>query len=302
MTISNNDYDLHSVMGLQKNINLSQYSSWRCGGFANYFFRPRDKNELCQFMNLYSRDCSILWLGLGSNILFRDGGVDSVVVLTAGNLSSIFWDQDNTLYAECGATCAKVAREAAKKDFGELAFLAGIPGTLGGALKMNAGAIGSEIWSFVTEVEVVDMEGRVRRLKASEYKPFYRGVDGPELQFLGAWLRLSEKIPNGIQRIKEVLAERNDSQPTGQFTCGSVFKNPVGHYAGELIEKCDLKGFRLGDIEVSKKHANFFINHGDATSREVENLIRLVKEKVNTQFSVWLEEEVQILGKEKPHE
>lgn len=302
MITTNKKHDFFSVSGMQRNIDLSKYSTWRCGGTADYFFQPQNKNKLCEFIEVYGRDYSILWLGLGSNILFRDAGVDSVGVLTAGNLSSISWGQSDLLYVQCGTPCAKIAREAARRSFGELAFLAGIPGTLGGALKMNAGAIGSEIWSFVDKVETVTTNGEIRHLSASEYKPFYRGVEGPELQFLGAWLRLSEKTPHASEKIREVLVKRSESQPTGEFTCGSVFKNPVGHYAGELIEKCDLKGFRLGDVAVSEKHANFFINHGEASSREIEGLIELVKARVRSRFGVMLEEEVRILGKEKKYE
>ncbi len=302
MTLLTNDRGaLDSVVGLKRDINLSRHSSWRCGGLANYFFQPRNKKDLADFVKTHCQSQPILWLGLGSNVLFRDGGVNAIVISTVGNLSSILWERGNMLYAQCGTPCAKIAREAALKDFGGLEFLAGIPGTLGGALKMNAGALGSEIWSFVFEVEVISSEGKVQRLRRSEYTPFYRGVDGPELQFLGAWLRLSDKVSDGEDRIKKVLAKRSASQPTGEFTCGSVFKNPNGHYAGELIEKCGLKGLRLGDIEVSRIHANFFINHGAATSREIEDLIELVKKKVSIQFNVKLEEEVQILGLEKSH-
>ena len=302
MITINKKHDFCSVSGLQMNIDLSKHSSWRCGGKANYFFQPENKNKLCEFIKVYGRDYPILWLGLGSNILFRDAGVDSVVVLTAGNLSSFSWEQPDLLYAQCGTSCAKIAREAARSNFGELSFLAGIPGTLGGALKMNAGAIGSEIWSFVEKVEVVNVDGEIRHLSASEYRPYYRGIAGPELQFLGAWLRLSQKIPDALEKIRSVLAARSVSQPTGEFTCGSVFKNPIGHYAGELIERCDLKGFRLGDVAVSEKHANFFINHGEASSRDIESLIELVKAKVRSRFGVKLEEEVQILGEEKEYE
>ena len=302
MIITNKKHDFYSISGMQRNIDLSKHSSWRCGGKADYFFQPKNKDMLCEFIKAYSRDYSILWLGLGSNILFRDAGVDSVVILTAGNLSSCSWEQPDLLYAQCGTSCAKIAREAARSDFGELAFLAGIPGTLGGALKMNAGAIGSEIWSFVDKVEVVNTDGEIRHLGASEYSPCYRGIAGPELQFLGAWLRLSQKIPAALAKIKDVLAARSASQPTGEFTCGSVFKNPAGHYAGELIERCDLKGFRIGDVAVSEKHANFFINHGEASSHEIESLIELVKAKVRKRFGLKLEEEVQILGKEKEYE
>ena len=302
MITINKKYDFYSISGLQRDINLSKHSSWRCGGNADYFFQPKNKNKLCEFIRVYSRDYSILWLGLGSNILFRDAGVDSVVVLTAGNLSSFSWEQPDLLYAQCGTSCAKIAREAARNNFGELAFLAGIPGTLGGALKMNAGAIGNEIWSFVDKVEIVNVDGEIRYLSASEYRPYYRGVAGPELQFLGAWLRLSQKIPDALEKIRSVLAARSVSQPTGEFTCGSVFKNPTGYYAGELIERCDLKGFRVGGVAVSEKHANFFINDGEASSRDIESLIDLVKVKVKGRFGVKLEEEVQILGREKKYE
>lgn len=277
---------------------MARHSSWRCGGPARHYFEPADRDDLVEFFRRRRSTEDIMWLGLGSNLLIRDGGLAQSVIATSPGLSRIEWQSDDLLYAECGVTCARLARDAAGHDRGGLEFLAGIPGTLGGALRMNAGALGSETWTFVSAVETVDGDGRVHRREAREYSARYRAVSGPECWFLGAWLRLAETAGgNGAARIREVLAARSATQPTGKASCGSVFKNPPDDFAGRLIEQCGLKGHRIGGAEVSAKHANFIVNDGSATAADIESLIEHVRDEVARQTGVELETEVQIVGR-----
>lgn len=276
---------------------LARHSTWRCGGPAAYYFEPADRADLADFIAQMDAGTELLWLGLGSNLLVRDGGVQATVIATSSHLNAMHWPAPDRLYAECGVTCARLAREAARQDRAGLEFLAGIPGTVGGALRMNAGALGSEMWSFVDSVETIDPDGRIRPRGAAEFAPRYRGVAGPASWFLGATLALPERAGGrGLERIREVLAQRSATQPTGQASCGSVFKNPPGDFAGRLIEQCGLKGHRVGGCEVSTMHANFIVNDGAAAAGDIEDLIVHVRAVVAAKTGIELETEVQIVG------
>ena len=193
--------------------------------------------------------------------------------------------------------CARLAREAAKQDWAGLEFLAGIPGTLGGALRMNAGALGGEIWRFVESVETIADDGTIRRREAAEFKAGYRLVEGPCLNFIAATLRLNESANGtGAEQIRQVLAARTATQPTGQASCGSVFTNPPGDYAGRLIESCGLKQMSRGGAKVSEIHANFIVNDGSATACDVESLIEEVRRIVRVETGIELAPEVRIIG------
>ncbi|MGR8918249.1 MAG: UDP-N-acetylmuramate dehydrogenase [Gammaproteobacteria bacterium] len=276
---------------------MGRHSSWRCGGPAAVYFEPADRDDLLAFLADGAISPPVMWLGLGSNLLVRDGGLERTVIATAPGLTHYRWESDTVLYAECGVTCARLAREGARRDRAGLEFLAGIPGTLGGALAMNAGALGAEIWSFVRAVETVDAHGVVRRHESAAFEPRYRGVSGPETWFLAAWLELPASAGGqGPERIRAALARRSATQPTGQATCGSVFKNPPGDYAGRLIEQCGLKGRRVGRAEVSPVHANFIVNEGEASAADIETLIETVRREVAAQTGITLECEVLIVG------
>ena len=280
---------------------MARHSSWRCGGRAAAYFEPADRDDLVQFMRQTEPAVDILWLGLGSNLLVRDGGVQSTVVATTAGLDRLHWESADVVYAECGVPCAILARDAARHDRAGLEFLAGIPGTVGGALRMNAGALGSETWSFVQAVETIDRTGYVRRRMAEEFTPRYRGIDGPELAFLGAWFALRDSAGGqGSARIRAVLAERSATQPTGKASCGSVFKNPPGEFAGRLIDRCGLKGHRIGGCAVSTVHANFIVNDGAASATDIEALIAHVRAHVAEATGIVLEAEVQIVGDPGP--
>ena len=277
---------------------MARHSSWRCGGLADRYFTPIDQADLIAFLRLVPREEPLHWLGLGSNMLIRDGGLHGTVIATSPGLSRFYWIDTHCLYAECGATCSRLAREAAAQDRAGIEFLAGIPGTLGGALTMNAGALGSETWDFVEWVETIDRQGRRRRREGSEYTASYRHVVGPEGEwFIGGVMRLPQTANGrGAEHIKRVLAQRAATQPTGRATCGSVFKNPPGDFAGRLIEQCGLKGYRSEGCLISTVHANFIVNEGAATADQLERLIAHVQTTVEAATGICLEPEVRIVG------
>lgn len=277
---------------------LARHSTWRCGGPAARYFAPADQQDLAAFLGTLTPGEPISWLGLGSNILVRDGGFAGTVIATA-ELGRYEWIDDEHLQAECGVPCARLARVAASRDRGGLEFFAGIPGSLGGALYMNAGALGSETWNFVSAVTTIDRQGRLRRRERAEFEPSYRHVAQPEpAWFLSAILHLPDTADGqGHARIRRVLAQRAQSQPTGQATCGSVFKNPPGDFAGRLIEQCGLKGHRIGGCHVSTVHANFIVNDMRATAADIEGLIAHVQLTVLAAVGVRLETEVEFIGR-----
>jgi UDP-N-acetylmuramate dehydrogenase len=239
-----------------------------------------------------------LWLGLGSNLLVRDGGFPGTVICVLGVLTELEWLDDSTLRAGAGTTCAKVARVSTRKGLTGVEFLAGIPGTVGGALAMNAGAFGGETWSHVRAVETVDRQGCLHRRQPSEYRIGYRTVEGPAGEwFVAAHLSLEHGDTQQAQaRIRELLAQRGATQPVQQYSCGSVFRNPPGDHAARLIEAAGLKGKTLGGAQVSEKHANFIINTGKARAADIESLLRLVQSRVEQEQGVRLETEVRIVG------
>jgi len=220
-----------------------------------------------------------------------------------GALTACDWLDDNTLRAEAGVSCARVARETARRGLVGLEFLAGIPGTMGGALAMNAGAFGGETWSRVAAVETVDRHGRLQRREATEYRVGYRSVTGvPGEWFVAAHLRLETGDAAAAQRrIRELLDRRSATQPTNQYSCGSVFRNPPGDHAARLIEAAGLKGRCLGGAQVSEKHANFIVNTGNASATDIETLLLQVQAEVLRVHGVHLEPEVRIVGEDGPY-
>lgn len=279
---------------------LSRHTSWRVGGPARRFYRPADSDDLLVFLRDLSPDEPLLWLGLGSNLLVRDGGFRGTVIATRGRLERLEKTGEHLVRAEAGVACAKVARMAARQGLAGSEFLAGIPGTLGGALAMNAGAFGGETWSLVRQVETVDRHGRLRIRSPEEFEIGYRHVRGrPGEWFIAAALELHEgAVESGQERIRQLLDRRSATQPVGLPSCGSVFRNPRGDHAARLIEAAGLKGERIGDACVSEKHANFIINLGRARARDIESLIQQVQRRVEDEFGIRLLTEVKIVGEE----
>jgi UDP-N-acetylmuramate dehydrogenase len=290
--------DFSNLRGeLSFNESLSKYTSWRVGGIAQRFYRPADKEDLAIFLSQLPVAEPILWLGLGSNLLVRDGGFAGTVISTAGLLQSLEVE-GNTLTADVGVYCSKVAKKAAKSSLAGAAFFAGIPGTMGGALAMNAGAHGVETWSLVSQVTTIDRQGQYHQRTPDEYVISYRHVEPPtEEWFVSAQLSLQQgNKDDETAEIKSLLKKRNTSQPTNQPCAGSVFRNPENDFAGRLIEAEGLKGLTLGGAQVSEKHANFIVNTGSATAADIEALILLVQQKIEVAHGVRLQPEVHIVG------
>ncbi|MES9941122.1 MAG: UDP-N-acetylmuramate dehydrogenase [Candidatus Thiodiazotropha sp. 6PLUC2] len=283
---------------LRKDEPLSRHTTWRVGGPAKRFYRPADREDLISFLSQLDRDEPLFWLGLGSNLLVRDGGFSGTVIATQGSLGVCELLDDKRIYSEAGVSCAKIARMAARAGRCGVEFLAGIPGTLGGALAMNAGAFGGETWQRVFKVETVDRFGEVHQRQISDFEVGYRQVKGPAGEwFLAAELSLQEgNVEAAQQKIKSLLERRSATQPTSLPSCGSVFRNPPGDHAARLIETAGLKGRTLGGAQVSEKHANFIINTGQATAADIENLIALVQREVAAHAGVDLVTEVHRIG------
>jgi len=277
---------------------LAKYTSWRVGGDAERMYIPADKQDLQQFIASLAVDEQVFWLGLGSNLLIRDGGLRGTVINLRGKVKQMNQLDDARVYVECGVPCAHVARFCSELGLTGGEFLAGIPGTMGGALKMNAGAFGSDTWSLVESVEtmIVGSESIVRN--ADSFEVSYRSVKGVHNAcFLSAILKLSTDVDqNSQEKIKQLLAQRAATQPTNQPSCGSVFKNPEHDFSARLIEASGLKGYRIGGAEVSEKHANFIVNTGTATALDIEQLIEYVQSEVAKQHGVQLQTEVCIIG------
>ena len=277
---------------------MSRHTSWRIGGPADRYYQPADIDDLAQFLQQLPENEPVFWLGLGSNLLVRDGGIRGTVIATSGVVNELKSIDELTVRAEAGVSCAKVARFCARAGLTGAEFLAGIPGTMGGALAMNAGAFGGETWEVVASVETLDQRGERHTRTPKEYTISYRHVSGPVNEwFVSATLTLQKGDVEAAQaRIKELLARRNDTQPTQLPNAGSVFRNPENDFAARLIESCGLKGLCEGAACVSEKHANFIINTGGAKAADVEKLIERVASTVEDKQGVRLKREVHIVG------
>jgi len=278
---------------------LKRYNSWRVGGTAEKLYICADKKLLTEGINLKRLTPPFTFIGLGSNLLIRDGGVKGTVIIMHGGLTEINIE-NNYFYAEAGVSCSKLAKFIAKNSFINSAFLAGIPGTLGGSLAMNAGCYGSETWDFVENVLVVNEEGKQFKRAKNEYITQYRKVTNKgKLNefFLAAWMKFPiGKKEDAENDISLLLKKRKESQPLNWPTAGSTFRNPPNYFAAKLIEECGLKGFTIGGAQISKKHANFIINLGDATACDIEELIRFTIKKVLDVKNIYLETEIKIIG------
>lgn len=283
---------------LTVNESLKMLNSWHVGGFAKTIYRPSCLFDLSQFLQKTPDTEPIVWLGLGSNVLIRDGGINATVILTQGLLNEMYLLSEHLLRVEAGVTCAKVAKYCTKHGLRDAAFMAGIPGTMGGALAMNAGAFGGETWNIVSKVETINRQGQVMVRDVKSFQVGYRSVIIPaQTWFVAAHLKLTAGDTTTLaQEIKTLLAKRALTQPIGQPSCGSVFRNPPGDYAARLIEASGLKGYKLGGAQVSPKHANFIVNTGDATAADIEALIEWVEGQVLAKTGVALIREVKIIG------
>ncbi len=293
------DIEVRGVMKL--NEPMKKHTSWRTGGQAERYFKPADVEDLCSFLKQVAEDEPLFWLGLGSNLLVRDGGLQGTVIALSGVLNDLHVYDDTSMHVGAGVACAKVARMSVKAGLAGGEFLAGIPGTMGGALAMNAGAFGGETWNIVRSVETVNRQGQRIKRVAADFETAYRYVNLPEDEwFISAELLLAgDADTKGSERIQALLNKRAESQPTGKASCGSVFRNPEGDYAARLIETSGLKGQAIGNAVVSDKHANFIINSGSASAENIESLILMIQKKVKLDHGVELVPEVRIVGEYK---
>ncbi len=282
---------------LRRDEPMSRHTSWRVGGPADLYFRPETRDALVAFFTQLDISTPIYWVGLGSNLLVRDGGIRGVVVNTSRALSTVRRLDGAMIQAQAGVPCTSFARRCARWGVGPAEFFAGIPGTIGGALRMNAGAFGGETWDHVVEVDTIDRQGQLRRRTPSDYEIGYRQVQGPENEwFLAASFEFSDQADGALDRVKTLLSDRQASQPLGLPSCGSVFRNPPGDYAARLIESAGLKGHQIGGAQVSEKHANFIINTGRATAADIEALMEEIRRRVHQEHGVALQAEVHIVG------
>lgn len=277
---------------------MSRHTSWKTGGNADYFYVPADVEDLSAFLSELPESVPVTWVGLGSNLLVRDGGVTGAVVSVVGVINELEATTDKEISIGAGVLCVKAARFAAKHGLTGVEFLAGIPGSVGGALAMNAGAYGGEIWRVIKEVETISRAGERKAYTKDKFDIGYRSVSLPNDEwFIKCWIELEASEKDIVtQAIKTMLKERAEAQPLGELSCGSVFRNPANDHAARLIESCGLKGKEVGGASVSEKHANFIINNGNATSSDIEQLIELVKATVREKHDVNLVPEVRIIG------
>lgn len=277
---------------------MSRHTSWRVGGPADRLYVPADLEDLAAFLASLPPQEALHWVGLGSNLLVRDGGVRGTVIMTSGALNDLSLLRPGVVRAEAGVAGAKVARFCAERELTGAEFLAGIPGTVGGALAMNAGAFGGETWNIVEAVETIDHRGQRRARAPSDYRVDYRKVAGPQGEwFVAAHFRLGTgDAAQGKTLIKSLLARRGATQPTQLPNAGSVFKNPPGDHAARLIEASGLKGACEGKACVSELHANFIVNQGGAKAADIERLIARIQATVENLHGVTLEPEVRVIG------
>jgi UDP-N-acetylmuramate dehydrogenase len=318
-------HDLHTLRGeMRVNQPMKKYTSWRAGGEAERLYLPADLTDLVEFMQVLPPDEQVYVVGLGSNLLVRDGGLQGTVVVLHARLNDLRLELLNEggalIYAGAGVACAKVARFAAMHGMGGAEFLAGIPGTVGGALAMNAGCYGVETWEIVERVQTVNRTGRLRERTVEDYEIGYRhvalkaevltpvkeqktGFVTNEEWFTGGYFKLiSGEEAASRRKIKDLLDRRISSQPLNLPNAGSVFRNPPGDSAARLIESCGLKGLRIGGAMISPKHANFIVNTGGATAADIEAVITTVRKTVKEQTGNELQPEVRVIGNPRIHQ
>ncbi|MGB5210427.1 MAG: UDP-N-acetylmuramate dehydrogenase [Gammaproteobacteria bacterium] len=276
---------------------MSRHTSWRVGGPADRYYKPADVDDLARFLAALPAEEAIFWVGLGSNLLVRDGGVRGTVIATHRVLAGMERRGTSGIRVGAGVPCAKLARQCVRWGLGEAEFFAGIPGTVGGALAMNAGAFGGETWRQVAAVEVINRQGHRQWRLAAEFEVGYRSVQGPAPEwFLAADMDFPSDDTVDRAAIREMLARRKATQPIGELSCGSVFRNPTDDYAARLIETAGLKGHCIGGARVSDKHANFIINTGSASAADIEQLIDHVRSEVERLHGISLHPEVRVIG------
>lgn len=283
---------------LHENHPLANYTSWKIGGPAEYFYHPTDLQDLAVFLRHWKKE-PITLLGGATNVLIRDHGVKGLVIYLRGSLNELKQIDAFNIRAEAGVSCSRLVQQCVHLDLIDAAFLAGIPGTIGGALAMNAGAYGDVIWNHVTAVETINRKGQIKLRPVTEFQPEYRQVKGLAINewFAAGYFKFNRgKEQETDIKVRDILQRRQASQPLDLPSCGSVFRNPPGDYAARLIESSNLKGMQIGGAKISDKHANFIVNEGEAKASDVEKLIAIIMETVEQKHGIKLVPEVHVLG------
>ena len=289
--------DLQVMGELRHNEPMSRHTSWRVGGPAEVFFIPSSIEDLASFLAELVAVVPLFWHGAGSNLLVRDAGLPGVVISATRMLKDLDRVGDQRVRAGAGVPCTQLARQCVRWGLGPSEFFAGIPGTVGGALAMNAGAHGGETWERVASVKTIDRGGALHERTPDDFTIAYRSVKGPANEwFVEANFEFDADVTPSMETMKTMLDRRKTTQPLGLPSCGSVFRNPPGDYSARLIETAGLKGHRIGGAEVSTKHANFIINRDNASASDIEELIEHVQKTVLDVHGVSLQHEVRIVG------
>ena len=287
----------HGSLQLQEP--MARHTTWEVGGCADIYYEPADVEDLAVFLPAVPAALPITWIGRGSNLLVRDGGLSGVVVNPMPALNHLERLPDDRLRVDAGVVCPRLARFAVMAGLSGAEFMAGVPGCIGGALRMNAGAFGSEIWDVVDCVRTIDRAGRTQELHRSDFSGIgYRHVDmQPDMWFISATLTLTpDSVSACRRRLRDLMRHRRETQPVKERSCGSVFRNPPGDHAARLIDECGLRGMRIGGAMVSPQHANFIINTGAASAADIETLISDMRQAVRERFNVALQTEVCVIG------
>ena len=277
---------------------LSKHTTYGIGGPAELMVFPENKTDLIQIIRTARKmNQPVSILGSGSNILISDNGIKGVVI-SLKNTLKLIEIENQKLYAECGSMLGRIVKQAVKHNLIGLENLNGVPGTLGGALVMNAGAWGGEISENLVQVELIDEDGKLRYLQKNEINFSYRQSSFNKKDILLSAEFLLKKADKEIinKNFVEAQTGRKSTQPLNKRSAGSLFKNPKGHSAGKLIDEAGLKGFSIGQAKISDKHANFFINEGNASSKDMLQLIKKAHQTVKEKFNINLELEVKLMG------
>ena len=280
---------------------MKKHISFKVGGPADFLVKPKTEEELRNVVEFAKKEnVPFIVIGNGSNLLVKDGGIRGIVIELSDNFNNYEID-GNIIKAQSGALLAIIGRNAMKNSLTGFEFAAGIPGTLGGALAMNAGAYGGEMKQVVKTVRLMDRDGNIFELSNEEMKFEYRRslLTTKDYIVLSAVIELQ---PGNVEEIKEIMADysnrRSTKQPLNFPSAGSTFKRPEGHFAAKLIDDCGLRGLTLRGAQVSDKHCGFVVNMGDANAKDILDLMFIVKSTVNEKFGIMLEEEVKILGED----
>ncbi|MDA0782783.1 MAG: UDP-N-acetylmuramate dehydrogenase [Proteobacteria bacterium] len=284
----------------RRNVNLSKINWFNVGGNAEVVFRPEDSADLALFLKNKPEDVKVTVLGVGSNLLVRDGGIDGVVIRLGRGFTQLECDGEKLIAGAAGLSF-NAAMFAASGNIAGLEFLSGIPGTIGGALFMNAGAYGSDVSSVLESAEIIDEAGNINTVTCSDIGYIYRGNTLPHgIIFTKGVFKGKRGNKEDIEkRIYEITQTRESTQPVKSRTGGSTFKNPEGKKAWQLIDEAGCRGLKVGNAQVSEKHCNFFINTGNATAEDIETLGEEVRKRVKENSGIDLQWEIKIIGNKK---